>query len=98
MPICDSTVPKLHQNQTIFQQEQQIPRKRVLIGILSSKKYLATRGEALYNNWLKEVPSWFGDIIFFSEPIDNDLPVVQLRGVNDSLGQNLTVETKHQGS
>ena len=96
MPICDSTEPKLHQNQTIFQQEQRIPRKRVLIGILSSKKYLATRGEALYNNWLKEVPSWFGDIIFFSEPIDNDLPVVQLRGVNDSLGRNLTIEIRHQ--
>ena len=78
---------KLHQNQTIHQQEPQIPRKRVLIGILSSQKYLATRGEALYNNWLKEVPSWFGDIIFFSEPIENDLPVVKLKGVNDSLGQ-----------
>ena len=73
------------QNQTIYQKSIDKQRKRVLIGILSSKSFMATRGRALYSNWLKEVPSWFGDILFFSEPGDNDLPTVKLRNVNDSV-------------
>ena len=52
-------------------------RKRVLIGVLSSKFYLPTRGKAIQSTWLKEVDQSLADVKFFSENND-DYPTVQV--------------------
>ena len=52
-------------------------RKRVLIGVLSSKFYLPTRGKAIQSTWLKEVDKSLADVKFFSENND-DYPTVQV--------------------
>lgn len=63
--------------------------KRTLLfaGVMTAQKYLATRAAAVYDTWGRELP---GRIAFFSSadsvlPIDRlDLPLVRLRGVDDS--------------
>jgi chondroitin sulfate synthase len=63
-------------------------RKTLLfVGVMTAQKYLATRARAVYETWGREIP---GRIAFFtsatSVPPSNrpDLPIVRLRGVDDS--------------
>jgi chondroitin sulfate synthase len=63
-------------------------RKALLfVGVMTAQKYLATRARAVYETWGREIP---GRIAFFtsatSVPPSNrpDLPLVRLRGVDDS--------------
>lgn len=63
-------------------------RKTLLfVGVMTAQKYLATRARAVYETWGREIP---GRIAFFtsatSEAPSNrpDLPLVRLRGVDDS--------------
>lgn len=63
-------------------------RKTLLfVGVMTAQKYLATRARAVYETWGHEIP---GRIAFFtsatSVPPSNrrDLPLVRLRGVDDS--------------
>lgn len=63
-------------------------RKTLLfVGVMTAQKYLATRARAVYETWGQEIP---GRIAFFtsatSVPPSNrpDLPIVRLRGVDDS--------------
>lgn len=63
-------------------------RKALLfVGVMTAQKYLATRARAVYETWGQEIP---GRIAFFtsatSVPPSNrpDLPLVRLRGVDDS--------------
>ena len=64
-------------------------RKRVLIGVLSSKLYLPTRGKAIQSTWLKEVDKSLADVKFFSEKND-DYPTVQV-SFSPPNGPRLTV-------
>ncbi|XP_069679907.1 chondroitin sulfate synthase 1 [Periplaneta americana] len=63
-------------------------RKTLLfVGVMTAHKYLATRARAVYETWGREIP---GRIAFFtsatSVPPSNrpDLPLVRLKGVDDS--------------
>ncbi|XP_039291435.1 chondroitin sulfate synthase 1 isoform X1 [Nilaparvata lugens] len=64
------------------------PRRSLLfVGVMTAKKYLATRAVAVHETWGKELP---GKIAFFSSegsrrpPGHPRLPLVALRGVDDS--------------
>ena len=63
-------------------------RKTLLfVGVMTAQKYLATRARAVYETWGQEIP---GRIAFFTSatsvppPNRPDLPIVRLRGVDDS--------------
>lgn len=62
-------------------------RALVFAGVMTAHKYLATRAVAVFDTWGKELP---GRIAFFSSAVSeapegrSDLPLVRLRGVDDS--------------
>ena len=63
-------------------------RKTLLfVGVMTAQKYLSTRATAVYETWGRELP---GRIAFFTSatsiPPENrkDLPLVRLKGVDDS--------------
>jgi len=59
-------------------------KQLLLVGVMTADKYIATRAKAVYETWGNRVP---GKIIFFTAGTHNtteDLPVVPLRGVDDS--------------
>lgn len=63
-------------------------RKTLLfVGVMTAQKYLATRARAVYETWGREIP---GRIAFFTSGTSvlpsniPDLPLVRLRGVDDS--------------
>ena len=67
----------------IFVQMPFSGRKRVLIGIMSSKLYLPTRGKAIQSSWLNEVDHRLADVKFFADYTEG-YSTVQLPKVNDS--------------
>ena len=62
-------------------------RKLLLVGVMTADKYIATRARAVYETWGQNVP---GKILFFTaegggpSETAKELPVVRLRGVDDS--------------
>ena len=42
-------------------------RKRVLIGVMSSKLYLPTRGKAIQSSWMNEIDYRLADVKFFAD-------------------------------
>lgn len=62
-------------------------RSLVMVGVMTADKYLPTRAAAVWDTWGKELP---GGIAFFSAsysrppPNRPDLPLVALKGVDDS--------------
>jgi chondroitin sulfate synthase len=60
-------------------------KQLLLVGVMTADKYIATRAKAVYETWGKQVP---GKILFFTADTQNvtdmDLPVVRLKGVDDS--------------
>ncbi|KAK9506599.1 hypothetical protein O3M35_008500 [Rhynocoris fuscipes] len=68
-------------------QRNNITKSLLFVGVMTAKKYLPTRATAVYETWGKDVP---GNIEFFSSedslPPENrpDLPLVPLKGVDDS--------------
>ena len=61
------------------------PRKLLYIGVISSAKYLPTRGVGIYQTWGKEI---LPDMHFFSAPPEDPnlsyLPVITLPEINDT--------------
>lgn len=63
------------------------PRHFLYVGVMTAKKYLASRAVAAYSTWTSSVP---GKVEFFSSagsgtvPIPVPVPVVSLAGVDDS--------------
>uniref|UniRef100_A0A8D8TS28 Hexosyltransferase n=1 Tax=Cacopsylla melanoneura TaxID=428564 RepID=A0A8D8TS28_9HEMI len=59
----------------------------LFVGVMTANAYLATRAAAVYETWAKDVP---GRVAFFSSEISRlppnqpDLPLIKLRGVDDS--------------
>lgn len=59
-------------------------RQLLLVGVMTAEKYIGTRARAVYETWGHRVP---GKILFFTSDSPNstdDLPVIRLRGVDDS--------------
>jgi len=60
-------------------------KQLLLVGVMTADKYISTRAKAVYETWGKQVS---GKILFFTADtqnvIDMDLPVVRLKGVDDS--------------
>ncbi|XP_032789583.1 chondroitin sulfate synthase 1 isoform X2 [Daphnia magna] len=59
-------------------------RQLLLVGVMTADKYIATRAKAVYETWGTRVP---GKLVFFTSDSQNatdDLPVVRLKGVDDS--------------
>ena len=60
-------------------------KQLLLVGVMTADKYIETRAKAVYETWGKKVP---GKILFFTADTQNvtdmDLPVVRLKGVDDS--------------
>ena len=60
-------------------------RKRLLIGIMSTRDLLKSRGQAIYETWLREIDPNLADVIFFAENDgDKRFRTVQLKNVNDN--------------
>ncbi|XP_076020471.1 chondroitin sulfate synthase 3 [Genypterus blacodes] len=63
------------------------PRRFLYVGVMSAKKYLASRAVAAYSTWASSIP---GKVEFFSSsgsgsvPVPVPVPVVSLAGVDDS--------------
>lgn len=63
------------------------PRRFLYVGVMSAKKYLASRAVAAYKTWAHSIP---GKVEFFSSegsetvPVPAPIPVVSLAGVDDS--------------
>ncbi|XP_065206859.1 chondroitin sulfate synthase 1-like [Planococcus citri] len=59
----------------------------LFVGVMTAQKYLDTRAPAVYRTWGKEIP---GKVAFFSSAVSvkpkdyPDLPLVALKGVDDS--------------
>ena len=59
-------------------------KQLLFVGVMTADKYISTRARAVYETWGHRVP---GKLIFFTADTQNtteDLPVVRLRGVDDS--------------
>ena len=59
-------------------------RQLLLVGVMTADKYISTRARAVYETWGNQVP---GKLLFFTSDSQNgteDLPVVRLKGVDDS--------------
>lgn len=59
-------------------------RQLLLVGVMTADKYIGTRARAVYETWGNRVP---GKLLFFTSDSQNatdDLPVVRLKGVDDS--------------
>ena len=59
-------------------------RQLLLVGVMTADKYIGTRAKAVYETWGSRVP---GKLLFFTSDSQNttdDLPVVRLKGVDDS--------------
>lgn len=59
-------------------------RQFLLVGVMTADKYIKTRAKAVFETWGRWVP---GKILFFTADgtdMDPDLPIVRLRGVDDS--------------
>ena len=59
-------------------------RQLLLVGVMTADKYIGTRAKAVYETWGSQVP---GKLLFFTSDSQNttdDLPVVRLKGVDDS--------------
>ncbi|XP_077479256.1 chondroitin sulfate synthase 3 [Stigmatopora argus] len=62
------------------------PKRFLYVGVMTAKKYLATRAVAAFNTWARSIP---GKVEFFSSAGSDDvvpgpLPVISLPGVDDS--------------
>lgn len=59
----------------------------VFVGVMTALKYLDTRAVAVYDTWGRALP---GRVAFFSSEVSTlpasrpDLPLIRLRGVDDS--------------
>ena len=53
-------------------------RKRVLIGVMSSKLYLPTRGKAIRSSWMNEIDYRLADVKFFADYTEG-YPTVQVK-------------------
>ena len=53
---------------------------------MSTKELLQTRGNAIYETWLKEIDPSLADVIFFSDPVDppEKFRTVKLKNVKDN--------------
>ena len=71
--------------QQMEMEEEDHSRQLLLVGVMTADKYIETRARAVYETWGRQVP---GKILFFTadgkNTTDLGLPVVRLRGVDDS--------------
>lgn len=58
-------------------------KKRIFVGVMTAEKFLDTRAKAVYETWGRTLP---GTLMFFASSSSkrSDLPVVSLKGVDDS--------------
>ena len=67
-----------------FKSRQPKTKELVLVAVTTASKFLRTRAIAVNNTWARSIP---GKVIFFgpeNAPLIPDLPLVRLKGVNDS--------------